>query len=391
MEAIRAAEEAALAEAENALEAAALVEGIDDLGLTGVNNDAFVGDDGAVQNQPSNRFIVGQGRNNRAEDEEEDEGPQCKKVFLENLKNMIDIFCIWDCGKFWIKISEILALLVFDAFTELFITICIAVNVLFLALDHYLIDYDGMHPTFEAVLVYGNYFFTALFAIESFAKLGAMSPKYFFKDGWNVFDFIIVVLSLVELLAEGISGLSMLRSFRLLRVFKLAKSWKSLNDILTILSNTIGDLSNLTFVLCIIIFIFAVMGMQLFGSSYIEHVCAKWKCQIPRWHFLDFMHSFMIVFRVLCGEWIESMWDCIYVAGPACIPYFFATVLIANLVILNLFLALLLSSFADMGGDKGKEEDDGPDKMAVVGVRIKKFISFLFCRRKKPTDESVVS
>ena len=62
------------------------------------------------------------------------------------------------------------------------------------------------------------------------------------------------------------------------------------------------------------------------------------------------MHSFMIVFRVLCGEWIESMWDCVYVAGPACVPYFLATVLVGNLVILNLFLALLLSSFSDMGG-----------------------------------------
>ena len=57
----------------------------------------------------------------------------------------------------------------------------------------------------------------------------------------------------------------------------------------------------------------------------------------------------MIVFRVLCGEWIESMWDCMHLSGPACVPYFLATVLVANLVILNLFLALLLSSFSDMG------------------------------------------
>ena len=62
------------------------------------------------------------------------------------------------------------------------------------------------------------------------------------------------------------------------------------------------------------------------------------------------IYSFMIVFRVLCGEWIESMWDCIFVVGGQCIPYFMATVLIGNLVILNLFLALLLSSFSDMGG-----------------------------------------
>lgn len=35
---------------------------------------------------------------------------------------------------------------------------------------------------------------------------------------------------------------------------------------------------------------------------------------MPRWNFTDFMHSFMIVFRVLCGEWIESMWDCMWVS-----------------------------------------------------------------------------
>ncbi|QQP38494.1 Sodium channel protein, partial [Caligus rogercresseyi] len=143
----------------------------------------------------------------------------------------------------------------------------------------------------QNLLKNGNYFFTTIFAFESFMKLMAMSPRYFFavrlssayispskeiptilfffQDGWNCFDFLI-------LLAEGINGLSMLRSFRLLRVFKLAKSWKSLNDIMTIMANTLGALSNLTIVLWIIIFIFAVMGMQLFGSSYVEKACEKW-------------------------------------------------------------------------------------------------------------------
>ena len=95
-------------------------------------------------------------------------------------------------------------------------------------------------------------------------------------------------------MAEGVSGLSMLRSFRLLRVFKLAKSWKSLNDILTIMMNTVGALSNLTFVLCIIIFIFAVMGMQLFGKDYEAHVCYWDGCAMPRWNFTDFMHRYNI-------------------------------------------------------------------------------------------------
>ena len=61
------------------------------------------------------------------------------------------------------------------------------------------------------------------------------------------------------------------------------------------------------------------------------------------------------------------MWDCMFVAGSSCIPYFFATVLIGNLVILNLFLALLLSSFSDMGAEA---EDDEPDKMAIAFGRF---------------------
>jgi voltage-gated sodium channel type II alpha len=104
--------------------------------------------------------------------------------------------------------------------------------------------------------------------IEATMKLVAMSPKFYFQEGWNIFDFIIVALSLLELGLEGVQGLSVLRSFRLLRVFKLAKSWPTLNLLISIMGRTMGALGNLTFVLCIIIFIFAVMGMQLFGKNY---------------------------------------------------------------------------------------------------------------------------
>lgn len=55
--------------------------------------------------------------------------------------------------------------------------------------------------------------------------------------------------------------------------------------------------------------------------------------ELPRWNFVNFMHSFMIVFRVLCGEWIESMWDCMLVASNVCVPFFLATVVIGNLVV----------------------------------------------------------
>ena len=89
----------------------------------------------------------------------------------------------------------------------------------------------------------------------------------------------------------------------------------------------------------------------------------------------------MIVFRVLCGEWIESMWDCMHVAGPACVPYFLATVLIANLVILNLFLALLLSSFSDMG--QSNADDGEPDKIQIAFQRIGRFKRWIISKFKR--------
>ena len=128
------------------------------------------------------------------------------------------------------------------------------------------------------------------------------------------------------------SGLSIFLYFQL-RVFKLAKSWPTLNLLIGIIGRTLGALGNLTFVLAIIVFIFAVMGMQLFGENYEKYKDRFIQKGLPRWNFKDFLHSFMIVFRVLCGEWIESMWDCMVVGSPICVPFFLLTMVIGNLVV----------------------------------------------------------
>nr|AUA17903.1 voltage gated sodium channel [Anopheles funestus] len=314
------------------------------------------------------------GRHSRASDHGEDDdedGPTFKDKAIEFLMKMIDIFCVWDCCWVWLKFQEGVAFIVFDPFVELFITLCIVVNTLFMALDHH-----DMDPDMEKALKSGNYFFTATFAIEATMKLIAMSPKYYFQEGWNIFDFIIVALSLLELGLEGVQGLSVLRSFRLLRVFKLAKSWPTLNLLISIMGRTMGALGNLTFVLCIIIFIFAVMGMQLFGKNYVDNVHLFPDQDLPRWNFTDFMHSFMIVFRVLCGEWIESMWDCMLVGDVSCIPFFLATVVIGNLVVLNLFLALLLSNFGS-SSLSAPTADNETNKIAEAFNRISRFSNWI--------------
>ncbi|GCB67234.1 hypothetical protein scyTo_0000694, partial [Scyliorhinus torazame] len=308
-------------------------------------------------------------------------------------------FLIWDCHPHWLKIKEIVHLIVMDPFVDLAITICIVLNTLFMAMEHY-----PMTERFENVLTYGNLVFTGIFTGEMIFKIIALDPYYYFQEGWNIFDGIIVSLSLMELGLSNVEGLSVLRSFRLLRVFKLAKSWPTLNMLIKIIGNSVGALGNLTLVLAIIVFIFAVVGMQLFGKSYKEHVCKIDKdCKLPRWHMKDFFHSFLIVFRVLCGEWIETMWDCMEVAGPSmCLIVFMMVMVIGNLVVLNLFLALLLSSFS-ADNLAATDDDSEMNNLQIAMGRIQRGIDYVkrnvrqvfhtaFIRRKvtediKPLDD----
>ncbi|XP_015271650.1 PREDICTED: sodium channel protein type 2 subunit alpha isoform X8 [Gekko japonicus] len=280
---------------------------------------------------------------------------------------------IWDCYPPWLKIKHVVNLIVMDPFVDLAITICIVLNTLFMAMEHY-----PMTPQFNNVLSVGNLVFTGIFTAEMFLKIVAMDPYYYFQEGWNIFDGIIVSLSLMELGLANVEGLSVLRSFRLLRVFKLAKSWPTLNMLIKIIGNSVGALGNLTLVLAIIVFIFAVVGMQLFGKSYKECVCKiSNDCELPRWHMNDFFHSFLIVFRVLCGEWIETMWDCMEVAGQTmCLTVFMMVMVIGNLVVLNLFLALLLSSFSS-DNLAATDDDNEMNNLQIAVARIQKGIDFV--------------
>uniref|UniRef100_A0AAQ6ILV2 Sodium channel protein n=1 Tax=Anabas testudineus TaxID=64144 RepID=A0AAQ6ILV2_ANATE len=305
-------------------------------------------------------------------------------------------YLIWVCCPWWLKIKEWVKIMVMDPFLDLGITICIVLNTLFMALEHY-----PMTDEFNTMLSVGNLVFTGIFTAEMVLKLIALDPYYYFQQGWNIFDCIIVCLSLMELGLSNVEGLSVLRSFRLLRVFKLAKSWPTLNTLIKIIGNSVGALGNLTLVLAIIVFIFAVVGMQLFGKNYQDCVCKiSIDCQLPRWHMKDFFHSFLIVFRVLCGEWIETMWDCMEVAGqPLCILVFMLVMVIGNLVVLNLFLALLLSSFSS-DNLSAPDEDGDLNNIQVAIARIHAGVSWLTtifasifnrgfrCRRQKTKEAS---
>ncbi|XP_046574320.1 sodium channel protein 1 brain-like [Haliotis rubra] len=250
-----------------------------------------------------------------------------------------------------------------DPLFDLFITLSIILNTIIMALEQH-----GQSEQMNVLIKVANYVFTAIFILEAVLKLYALN-KYYFKSGWNIFDLIIVIASIIDLGFEEVDGLSVFRTFRLLRVFKLAQSWPTMRILLSIILSTLGALGNLTIVLAIIIYIFAVTGLQLFMSTYTPEKFAP--DPPPRWNFNNIQHALMMIFRVLCGEWIEPLWACMKANNELCMVVFLPALVLGYFIVLNLFLALLLNAFATDSIRKHKETNQEESRLKLAWQRIK--------------------
>jgi hypothetical protein len=109
----------------------------------------------------------------------------------------------------WLRFQNALYVIVHDTIFEATVTLCIVLNTAFLAAEHH-----GMSEDLKYVLDIGNKVFTSFFTLEAVLKLTALSKEYF-SSGWNIFDLLIVLASLVDLSVESVNGISVLRGMRL--------------------------------------------------------------------------------------------------------------------------------------------------------------------------------
>ena len=155
-------------------------------------------------------------------------------------------------------------------------------------------------------------------------------------------------------ITKTVSHCSLFYLFQM-RIIKLAKQWPVLNKLLRIIGRTLGKLSHLTLVFLLVLYIFAVVGMQLLHEKYHDKYKVKktinlFRCYVkikiffnalklhqdnlPRWNFINFPHAFMVVFRIQCGEWVENMFTCLtFDDSGYCIPLFIFVYVIGNLVV----------------------------------------------------------
>merc|ERR1719193_2962890 len=215
----------------------------------------------------------------------------------------------------------------------------------------------------EDVLEILNYLFTLFFTIEMIIKLIGLGFKGYVRDNWNVFDGLIVIVSVVESITslaspsqEGGGAISALRAFRLLRVLRLLGQFESLRIILGTVVTSLGDVSYLVIILLLFIFMFATLGISLFSTAFnsykIDHPNADFP--LGRWRFDNIYWTMITIFQVITYDaWNQVMFDAkVATGGWVNILYFLAVEIFGGFIVLNLFVAILLSRMGSEGEDK---------------------------------------
>ena len=152
---------------------------------------------------------------------------------------------------------------------EHFMTLCVFANTIILAMDHY-----GIDQATSAMLASFNTFFSIAFSCEMFLKIVAVGLLKWLQDRMNYMDGGIVIMSLVEMAFLSGSGalsafrsIRMFRTLRVLRVARLLRGLKSMMNIIAVIQRSISSFIYLGMLLFLFIFIYALLGMQLFGGQ----------------------------------------------------------------------------------------------------------------------------
>jgi voltage-gated sodium channel len=166
----------------------------------------------------------------------------------------------------------------------------------------------------------------AIFVVELSAKLYAYGWR-FFQNAWNVFDLVIVGVALVP----GAGPFAVLRSLRLLRMLRLISAVPSMRRVVATLLAAMPGAGAIVGLLSLVIYVSAVMATSLFGAGAPEH-------------FGDLGESLWTLFQTLTGEAWPDIADDVMAVYPMAWIFFLVFILISTFVVLNLFLAVIVSA-----------------------------------------------
>jgi voltage-gated sodium channel len=212
-----------------------------------------------------------------------------------------------------------------------FIITLIVINAIILGLE----TSDRVMASAGPFLIASNRLILAVFVIEILLKLLAFGPR-FFRSGWNVFDFLIVSISLVP--ASG--PLEILRALRILRVLRLLSQVPKLRIIIESLLRALPGMGWTALLLVLVFYVFAVMGTMLFAEDFPE-----------LWGNLGL--SLFSLFQIMTLEsWSSGVARPMMEVYPLIWLYFVPFILVSSFMVLNLFIAIIVTATQSIHADE---------------------------------------
>uniref|UniRef100_A0A8B9LJY2 Voltage-dependent L-type calcium channel subunit alpha n=1 Tax=Astyanax mexicanus TaxID=7994 RepID=A0A8B9LJY2_ASTMX len=264
--------------------------------------------------------------------------------------------------KFWYVVNS--------AGFEYVMFVLIILNTLCLAIQHH-----GQSHLFNYAMDILNMVFTGVFTVEMILKLVAFKPRGYFGDAWNVFDALVVIGSVVDIIlilkqiTETITkqntedsariSITFFRLFRVMRLVKLLSRGEGIRTLLWTFIKSFQALPYVALLIAMLFFIYAVIGMQVFGK-----IAMVDGTSINRNNnFQTFPQAVLLLFRCATGEaWQEIMLACL--PGKLCdsesdynpgeektcgsnfaIIYFISFYMLCAFLIINLFVAVIMDNF----------------------------------------------
>ncbi|XP_059224077.1 voltage-dependent calcium channel type A subunit alpha-1 isoform X10 [Stomoxys calcitrans] len=239
---------------------------------------------------------------------------------------------------------------------EYFIMMLIVFNTLLL-----MMKYHNQGEMYEKSLKYINMGFTGMFSVETVLKIIGFGVKNFFKDPWNIFDLITVLGSIVDALwmefGSNSINVGFLRLFRAARLIKLLRQGYTIRILLWTFVQSFKALPYVCLLIAMLFFIYAIIGMQVFGNiklGTVENTITRHN------NFQSFVQGVMLLFRCATGEaWPNIMLACL--KGRPCdeeaekgdetcgstlaYAYFVSFIFFCSFLMLNLFVAVIMDNF----------------------------------------------
>ncbi|XP_068958957.1 voltage-dependent T-type calcium channel subunit alpha-1I [Petaurus breviceps papuanus] len=256
------------------------------------------------------------------------------------------------CGDIWREVRAKLRGIVDSKYFNRGIMIAILVNTVSMGIEHH-----EQPEELTNILEISNVVFTSMFALEMILKLAAFGLFDYLRNPYNIFDSIIVIISIWEIIGQSDGGLSVLRTFRLLRVLKLVRFMPALRRQLVVLMKTMDNVATFCMLLMLFIFIFSILGMHIFGCKF--SLRTDTGDTVPdRKNFDSLLWAIVTVFQILTQEdWNMVLYNGMASTSPWASLYFVALMTFGNYVLFNLLVAILVEGF-QAEGDANRSYSD---------------------------------